>query len=52
MSWLGRLFWQRVHDPRLIHIEREVDALKQDMVELKAQTAELVEAEKRRIEPC
>lgn len=47
MGWLAGLFWQRVHDPRLIRIDREVEALKQDMVKLKEQTANLVASSER-----
>jgi hypothetical protein len=47
MGWLGRILWQRVHDPRLVRIDHEVEALKLDMKKLKEQTAELVASNER-----
>ena len=44
MNWIGRIFWQRIHDPRLIRIDGEVAELKKDMLKLKEQTAELLAA--------
>jgi len=47
MSWLGRVLWQRLVDPRLTLVETEVAALKADIAMLKEQTAELMASNER-----